>query len=229
MHDWRGALSSSIPVSDVCYDAVACSRNPRCSGTLLCCCQDSNQRNTLSILQVLLQLMRMSESWQRMWHTVLETWTEVSAWIYFFTGQTGVRIPVGIGQRTVFLEQCWGPEGEGLLKLAHTQMWDILMSNLALLNIISLHGTGILRRVTLCESINLLYEMSRFQLDKRCDWWDLRRLSMMWVTCSSATCFSQPKLFNMHISEKATKNWQSRTPVLLVRITHYRGFELMQK
>lgn len=49
-------------------------------------------------------------------YTVLETWIEVSAWIYFLNGQTEVRIPVGIGQRTVFLEQCWGLEGEGLLK-----------------------------------------------------------------------------------------------------------------
>lgn len=42
--------------------------------------------------------------------------TEVSAWIYFFSGQTGVSIPVAFGQRTVFLEQRWGLEGEGLLK-----------------------------------------------------------------------------------------------------------------
>lgn len=51
-----------------------------------------------------------------MLYTVLETWTEVSAWIYFFSGQTGVIIPVGIGQRTVFLEQSCRLEGEGLLK-----------------------------------------------------------------------------------------------------------------
>lgn len=49
-------------------------------------------------------------------HTVLKFWTEVSAWIYFFSGQTGVSIPDGIGQRTVFLEQCWRLEGERLLK-----------------------------------------------------------------------------------------------------------------
>lgn len=34
----------------------------------------------------------------------------------FFNGQTEVRIPVGIGQKSVFLEQCWGLEGDGLLK-----------------------------------------------------------------------------------------------------------------
>lgn len=49
-------------------------------------------------------------------HTELETWTEVSTWIYFSSGQTGVSVPVGIGQRTVFLEQRRGLEGEGLLK-----------------------------------------------------------------------------------------------------------------
>lgn len=47
--------------------------------------------------------------------TVLESWTEVGAWIHFFNGQTGVRILLAIGQRTVFLEQRWGLEGEGLL------------------------------------------------------------------------------------------------------------------
>ena len=49
-------------------------------------------------------------------HTVLRFWTEVHAWIYFFSGQTGVSIPDGIGQRTVFLEQFWRLEGERLLK-----------------------------------------------------------------------------------------------------------------
>lgn len=50
-------------------------------------------------------------------HTVLQTWTEVGfTFFFFFNGQTEVRIPVGIGQRTVFLEQCWRLEGEGLLK-----------------------------------------------------------------------------------------------------------------
>lgn len=48
--------------------------------------------------------------------TVLETLTEVGASIYFFNGQTEVRIPVGIGHKSVFLEQCWGLEGDGLLK-----------------------------------------------------------------------------------------------------------------
>lgn len=43
-------------------------------------------------------------------YTVHESWTEVSAWIYFFSGQTGFSIRDGIGQRTVFLEQ--GLEGE---------------------------------------------------------------------------------------------------------------------
>lgn len=180
-------------------------------------------RSRLSLLQVLLQLLCMSESRQRMSNTVLETWTEVSAWIYFFNGQTGVRILVGIGQRTVFLEQCWGLEGEGLLKLAHTQMWDILMSNLALLNIIPLRSTGILRRVTLCESINLLYEMSRFQLDKGvtgeiwdgsvwCEW--RAPLPPVFYSPNSSQC----------TSVKSGKDWQSRAPVPLVRITHYQGF-----
>lgn len=183
-------------------------------------------RNTLSLLYSRCACQKVD----CVSYTVLETWTEVSAWIYFFIGQTGVRILVGIGQRTVFLEQRWGLEGEGLLKLAHTQMWDILMSNLALLNIILLRGTGFLRRVTLCESINLLYEMSRFQLDKGVtgEIWD----GSVWCEWRAPL----PPVFHslnstLHDAHqwKGGKDWQSRAPVLLVRITHYRGFELMQK
>lgn len=54
----------------------------------------------------------------------LKTWTEVCSWIYFFRAQTRVSIPDGIGQRIVFLEQCWGLEAERLLKARpHTNVW----------------------------------------------------------------------------------------------------------
>lgn len=64
---------------------------------------------------------------------------------WLFGGQTGVSAPAGwFWTQNADLEQSGGLAAERLLKsVAHTQMCDILMSNLALLNLISRRCAGV--------------------------------------------------------------------------------------
>ncbi len=95
-----------------------------------------------------------------------QTWTEVSAWIYFFSRHTGVSISDGIGQRTVFLEQCWGREAETLLK-AHPHT-NVRYSN-EQSGPSEYYSSPQYRHPTMCDIVQvyqIFVHVSRFQLNK---------------------------------------------------------------
>lgn len=89
------------------------------------------------------------------------------AWLYFLNGQTGVKIPVGVGQKTAFLERRWGRDGEGLLKARpHTNVRYSNEQSGPFEYHQSLQWRPPTKSVTLCKSINLCGKFHKYQFDE---------------------------------------------------------------
>lgn len=161
--------------------------------------------------------------------TVLETLTEVGASIYFFNGQTEVRIPVGIGHKSVFLEQCWGLEGDGLLKARpHTNVrysneqsgpfW-ILFTVQASYDVWHCASLSISCKYLLffpSSKIFCLIKVSVIRIFEKAPY-DVSDM----LLCHPF--FTARALHDAHLW-KGGKDLQSMAPVLLVRITHFLWF-----
>lgn len=109
-------------------------------------------------------------------HTVLCNLNRSHCLDWLFRGQTEVSAPAGwFWMENVYLERSGGLAAERLLKsVAHTQMCDILMSNLALLNLISRRCAGVPFAAWYLTSQSLCFQENVFEIwgeegERRCE------------------------------------------------------------